>query len=321
MTGETPDFAARWSRIDRHHSRDLSVTRYVFQPLSRPGIAEGVARTIHVSREHQSLRVLQIGISSQIGCAVSCRFCNYGERFFGQLDAHEIESQACLIADEHRPVAAQGALTEYAFFGGGEPMHNFPAVERAIHRIHARDGAARITFSTSCPARAPNQYRRLMDLGRTIPALHLQLSGHATENRTRRRIIPSPTLTVERIAELGEDWLAVTGRKPELAFAAADHYGRRDWPTVQALALVNLFAPARWQVKITPIFPFEDTKAHHADSVNDAHRLFDAVKAAGFDDATLYNPEQGWEIGANCGQFPAFQDFVRTTRDLRSGSR
>ena len=91
---------------------------------------------------------LTLCISSQVGCAIDCRFCATATLGFGRnLGAGEIVEQV------YRATALAGRRpTNLVFMGMGEPLHNFDNVTRALALLQHPWGAAfsprRITVST-----------------------------------------------------------------------------------------------------------------------------------------------------------------------------
>ena len=85
-------------------------------------------------------------VSSQAGCKMGCHFCMTGRQgFHGNLSAADILSQMMAV-DE----AAE--LTNVVFMGMGEPLDNWPQVQRALEAATAEWGFAwspkRLTVST-----------------------------------------------------------------------------------------------------------------------------------------------------------------------------
>lgn len=85
-------------------------------------------------------------VSSQAGCKMGCKFCMTGRQgWHGNLEPAEILNQFLSIDDP-------AGLTNAVFMGMGEPMDNYPAVERVIEVLTADWGFAwspkRITVST-----------------------------------------------------------------------------------------------------------------------------------------------------------------------------
>lgn len=122
-------------------------------------------------------------ISSQVGCALGCRFCATGLMGFRRnLSPFEIAGQAreIILADpKERP-------TNIVFMGMGEPLLNWAAVSVALSILNAPNGigigARHITVSTVgiIPgmqelARRPEQFRLAISLHAPDPDARLQL--------------------------------------------------------------------------------------------------------------------------------------------------
>jgi len=119
-------------------------------------------------------------VSTQVGCAVACRFCASGllglER---NLAAHEIVEQ---VVHARRAMPIDRVL----YMGMGEPSHNLDAVLAAVEFLkeHGGIGPGRQTFSTigSCAALAR------MGAARVKPCLALSL--HAADEKLRAELVP-----------------------------------------------------------------------------------------------------------------------------------
>lgn len=87
-------------------------------------------------------------LSSQAGCAVNCGFCATGQIGFKRnLSAGEIVSQLILLEK-----LALKRVTNVVMMGMGEPLHNIPALFKAIRLLIDPDGLGishrRLTVST-----------------------------------------------------------------------------------------------------------------------------------------------------------------------------
>jgi 23S rRNA (adenine2503-C2)-methyltransferase len=87
-------------------------------------------------------------LSSQVGCAMRCRFCATGRLGLARdLEPWEMVAQFVAVRDE-----APGQLSGAAFQGQGEPLHNYESVMRAAeilsHPCGGRIAAKAITIST-----------------------------------------------------------------------------------------------------------------------------------------------------------------------------
>jgi len=141
-------------------------------------------------------------VSSQVGCAVGCRFCMTGrDGLLRQLGSAEIVAQVAL-ARLRRPVS------KVVFMGMGEPAHNLDNVLEAIDLLGTvgNIGHKNLVFSTVGDPRA---FERLHQ-GRVRPALALSL--HTTSAGLRRELLPrAPAMTPEELVAAGERYARASG--------------------------------------------------------------------------------------------------------------
>jgi 23S rRNA (adenine2503-C2)-methyltransferase len=132
---------------------------------------------------------LTLCISSQVGCAMGCRFCLTGSMGLRRnLKAYEIVDQVITV---QRLISTginqdKKKITNIVLMGMGEPLHNFTEVIEALWRITSLMGISRrrITLST---AGIPNQISELAKKG---PAVNLAISLNAATDRVRNEIMP-----------------------------------------------------------------------------------------------------------------------------------
>ncbi len=141
-------------------------------------------------------------VSSQVGCAVGCRFCMTGrDGLLRQVGSAEMIAQVAL-ARARRPVR------RVVFMGMGEPAHNLDNVMEAIELLGTvgNVGHKNIVFST---VGDPRVFERLPQ-GRVKPALALSL--HTTRAELRRELLPrAPAMTPDEIVEAGERYARASG--------------------------------------------------------------------------------------------------------------
>lgn len=120
-------------------------------------------------------------ISSQVGCAMACKFCLTGIQGLDRhLQVHEIVTQV----HELRRLAP---ITNIVFMGMGEPLHNFENVTKACQILLDQDGMnfskRKITVSTSGLVPAIEELGRRVDVS-------LAISLNASTDEQRSQIMP-----------------------------------------------------------------------------------------------------------------------------------
>jgi 23S rRNA (adenine2503-C2)-methyltransferase len=141
-------------------------------------------------------------VSTQVGCAVACRFCMTGQGGLRrQLGSAEIAAQVALARTLR-------AVNKVVFMGMGEPAHNLEAVLEAIDFLGHEGGIGHksIVFSTVGDERA---FARLPQ-GRVKPALALSL--HTTKADLRAELLPkAPRFDPAELVERGDAYARATG--------------------------------------------------------------------------------------------------------------
>jgi len=141
-------------------------------------------------------------VSTQVGCAVGCRFCMSGrDGLQRQLGSAEIVAQVAL-ARARRPVK------KVVFMGIGEPSHNLDNVLEAIELLGTLGGIGHkdLVFSTVGDARV---FERLPQ-GRVKPALALSL--HSTDAARRAHLLPrAPALAPGDLIEAADRYARASG--------------------------------------------------------------------------------------------------------------
>jgi 23S rRNA (adenine2503-C2)-methyltransferase len=141
-------------------------------------------------------------VSTQVGCAVGCRFCMSGrDGLQRQLGSAEIVAQVAL-ARARRPVK------KVVFMGIGEPSHNLDNVLEAIDCLGTLGGIGHkdLVFSTVGDARV---FERLPQ-GRVKPALALSL--HSTDAARRAHLLPrAPAIAPDALVEAADRYARASG--------------------------------------------------------------------------------------------------------------
>ena len=142
-------------------------------------------------------------VSTQVGCAVGCRFCMTGRTGVQrQLGGAEIVAQVALAR------RLGHAVRKVVFMGMGEPAHNLDNVLEAIALLGTEGGIAHknLVFSTVGDRRA---FERLPE-GPVKPALALSL--HTTRAALRAELLPNaPRIAPEALTALAGAYARATG--------------------------------------------------------------------------------------------------------------
>jgi 23S rRNA (adenine2503-C2)-methyltransferase len=204
----------------RHHIEDF-LPRQLREAL--PGIMAELGGLARIASQHPgqdgSIRLLVqladgqtcesvllprdgLCVSSQIGCAVGCRFCMTGrDGLLRQIGSAEIVAQVAL-ARLLRPVK------KVVFMGMGEPAHNLANVMEAIEFLGTAGGIGHknLVFSTVGDDRV---FERLPQ-GPVKPALALSL--HSTNSALRAELLPrAPRISPADLVEAGDRYARATG--------------------------------------------------------------------------------------------------------------
>ena len=161
--------------IDSLSSED-GTRKYLFE--LRDGMS--IESVLIPERNHWTLCV-----SSQVGCAMGCRFCLTGSQGFKRnLSTAEIVDQVIQVK---LSMEAPERLTNIVLMGMGEPLANYENVVKALRILENETGMnfshRKITLSTS--GLVPEMVR----LGNDI-TVNLAVSLNATDDETRSSLMP-----------------------------------------------------------------------------------------------------------------------------------
>lgn len=120
-------------------------------------------------------------ISSQVGCAMGCKFCLTGIQGLDRsLEAHEIVAQV-------HALRMRAPITNIVFMGMGEPLHNVKNVSQACKILLAEDGMnfskRKVTVSTSGLVPGIEELYKNIDVS-------LAISLNASTDEQRSQIMP-----------------------------------------------------------------------------------------------------------------------------------
>jgi len=184
-------------------------------------------------------------ISTQVGCAVRCVFCESGRLgFVRNLSKAEIVDQVVLASHE-----AGKLVDNVVVMGTGEPMHNFDNLVLALNWLCDQDeglgmSCRNITVSTSG---ITNGIRRLADLQKPW---NLAISLHAPDDNIRAQIIPPRhRRPISEIVEACKYYRQNTGRMVTFEYVLVSNLNDSE---ANARALAALAHEAHAKVNLIP---------------------------------------------------------------------
>jgi len=126
-------------------------------------------------------------VSSQVGCAVGCKFCATGKMGFKRnLTYEEIADQVLFFALDLKSYGEE--ITNIVFMGMGEPFNNYKNVMRAVRHLNDPRalglGARSMTLST---AGVVPGILKLADEGLQV---NLAISLHTPSQELRKKLMP-----------------------------------------------------------------------------------------------------------------------------------
>jgi 23S rRNA (adenine2503-C2)-methyltransferase len=246
-------------------------------------------------------------ISSQIGCALDCRFCATASLgFHRNLDTWEIVDQVArarvLLEQEARESGAEWTprITNVVYMGMGEPLHNFNQVQRSISILTDDAGEAiagrRITVSTSGLVPAIERFAR-EGLGLEVG---LAISLNATTDAVRDEVMPiNQRWNIESLLAAVREVPTSRRRRVTFEYVLLRDVNDSDADARRLVALVREF---RCHVNIIPFNPHPHAP-YQRPSEGRIEAFVRILRAAGIQ-CWLRTP-RGDDIQAACGQLAA----------------
>ena len=240
-------------------------------------------------------RRLTVCVSSQIGCAMGCRFCATGKGGFQRsLATNEIVDQVISVREamDRRP-------SHIVFMGMGEPLLNCEAVLSAI-RCFNNDlgiGQRRITVST---VGVPDSLHKLAELalerlGRA--QFTLAVSLHAPTQKLREELIPTASgYPLNALLNDCRDYFSMTGRRISFEYILLGELNDRIEHAEQLADLVGGFQSHVNLIAYNPI----DEEQFRRPTLQTIKAFQAVLERRGV--AVSFRSSRGLEQSAACGQ-------------------
>lgn len=236
---------------------------------------------------------LTLCVSSQVGCAVGCKFCLTGKGGFKRnLGAHEIVDQVIAV----NRCLKDKKITNIVFMGMGEPLLNLDNVVEALWRITELIGISKRKITVSTSGIVPN----ILLFQKKAPEVNLAISLNASSDEIRNKIMPiNKKYPLETLINTCRKYPLNPGRK--LTFEYVMIEGIND-SLKDAKELVRILKGIRCNLNLIPYNPFsENTFKRPSDEKILAFQkmLFHKNRRA------IIRESRGQDILAACGQLRA----------------
>ena len=250
-------------------------------------------------------------VSSQVGCALDCRFCSTAQQGFNRnLTVGEIIGQLWVA---NKAMGCQPredrVISNVVLMGMGEPLLNFDNVVKAMSLMLDDEAYGlskrRVTLSTSGVIPALDRLKEVSDVS-------LAVSLHAPTDELRNQLVPlNQKYPIKDLLEaciryLGDD----SRRKITFEYVMLDGVNDSD---EHAHQLAKLLKHVPSKINLIPFNPFPNTR-YQCSSQKRIDAFRDILMA--HDLTTITRRTRGNDIDAACGQL-AGQVMDKTKRKLR----
>jgi 23S rRNA (adenine2503-C2)-methyltransferase len=234
-------------------------------------------------------------LSTQTGCPVGCTFCATAlQRPARNLTADEIVDQAVGVDRDCRDRGLDVPWRFVTLSGMGEPLLNYDNVVEAARRLYEWTDIEVVSATTS------GIVPRIRRLAEEDTYIQLHVSLHATDDDTRRRLIPiTRKWGIAEVLDAARMFALTRGRQVIINYLLFE--GVNDSPA-DAHRLIELLDPALFEVHLLlwneiPGFDFRRIDDERVDEF----RML--LSEAGLMAKPM--PSKGRDIQAGCGQLLA----------------
>lgn len=247
-------------------------------------------------------------ISSQVGCALNCRFCSTGAMGFNRnLSTAEIVGQVRLAVQQ---LSGDGhshdkKVTNIVFMGMGEPLLNYDNVLPALNILMSDFGYGlskyRVTLSTSGLVPQMRQLAEDSDCS-------LAVSLHAANDELRDILVPiNKKYPLEELLAMCREYFPENGRR-KITFEYTMLKNVNDQPK-HARELIKILTGIPAKLNLIPFNAYPNAKYTCSDKET-ILKFRDILAKAGIN--VRIRKTRGDDIDAACGQLAG--DFVDRTQ-------
>ena len=234
---------------------------------------------------------LSVCVSSQVGCNMSCSFCESGRlKKVRNLSTFEMVEEILLIEDD-----IKRRISSVVIMGIGEPLDNYDNVIEFIKIINDDKGisigARHITLST---CGIIPKIKELMNLPLQI---NLAISLHASNNELRSKIMPiNKVYSLSQLMLTLDEYIEHTNRRVTIEYVMLNNVNDNE---ENAKELIKLLHGKNVYVNLIPYN--ETSHIIYKKSPKDRiMKFYDVLKKGGIN--VTIRKEFGSKISAACGQ-------------------
>ena len=226
-------------------------------------------------------------VSSQVGCALGCKFCATGKLGFKRnLETEEILEQVLVFKRKER-------IRNIVFMGMGEPFLNYDNVLNAVKILNNENafniGARHISISTVGITEG------IEKLSNEKLQVNLAISLHAPNNNLRLKIMPvTKKYSLENILKTVNEYIKKTNRKVMFEYTLIDSINDS---IENAKELSKIMKHPLYMVNL---IKYNDTEEFKAPSNEKIKRFKNYLEKGGINVTERYR--FGGDIHAACGQ-------------------
>jgi len=284
----------RVAKVGRFASADIQESIDGTEKYSWVLADSSIVESVRIPMIHAgNIKRWSICISTQVGCAMGCKFCLTGKMgFVRQLTSGEIVEQ--FLAAKRR-LGENDRYHNIVFMGMGEPLDNFEEMKKAAQILTdpGFEGVSkkRLTVSTVGIS------NKIKDFLKSIPDVGLAISLHASDDFTRSKLVPvnkkwnlSSLITICRNLS-SKDIKRITF---EYVLLKGVNDSEKD-----ANELVRILNGIRTKINLIPWNEFQGVDFKSPDEKN-VKKFQKILKKNGF--VTTVRKSKGADISAACGQ-------------------
>jgi 23S rRNA (adenine2503-C2)-methyltransferase len=252
---------------------------------------------------------LTLCLSSQVGCAIGCKFCHTGTMGLTRnLFTAEVIGQFLQVEEwlRENPLSEAPGLTNIVYMGQGEPLHNYENMKTATTIFLEPNGLGmgqrRITLSTS------GLVPQIEKLGE-FPPVNIALSLHSARNEFRDEIMPiNKAYDLKRLFEAIKKIPLKAHRRITYEYILLDGLNNTE-QDIEAIA--NLLPVAESKINLIP-FNDHPGSPYKKPSFEKNQWFMDRLIKKGF--VCTIRTTKGDDILAACGQLKTKDKEVRSQR-------